>query len=53
MKTYEVQESARDAKGQHIANLLAMQPDEKVAQILDIRDYTVAPYLVLATAAAS
>ncbi|GAA2750819.1 DNA gyrase subunit A [Amnibacterium kyonggiense] len=49
VKTYEVQEGARDAKGQHIANLLAMQPDEKVAQILDIRDYTVAPYLVLAT----
>jgi DNA gyrase subunit A len=49
VKTYEVQESARDAKGQHIANLLAMQPDEGVAQILDIRDYTVAPYLVLAT----
>src|ERR1700712_2811465 len=49
VKTYEVQESARDAKGQHIANLLAMQPDERVAQILDIRDYTVASYLVLAT----
>jgi DNA gyrase subunit A len=49
VKTYEVQDSARDAKGQHIANLLAMQPDEGVAQILDIRDYTVAPYLVLAT----
>ncbi|WP_375387957.1 DNA gyrase subunit A [uncultured Amnibacterium sp.] len=51
VKTYEVAESARDAKGQHIANLLAMQPDERVAQILDIRDYTVAPYLVLATRA--
>src|SRR5579875_2674716 len=51
VKTYEVQEAARDAKGQHIANLLAMQPDEQVAQILDIRDYTVAPYLVLATRA--
>ena len=49
VKAYEVQESARDAKGQHIANLLAMQPDERVAQVLDIRDYTVAPYLVLAT----
>ncbi|MCU1473447.1 DNA gyrase subunit A [Amnibacterium sp.] len=49
VKTWEVQESSRDAKGQHIANLLAMQPDERVAQILDIRDYTVAPYLVLAT----
>ena len=49
VKTYEVQDSGRDAKGQHIANLLALQPDERVAQILDIRDYTVAPYLVLAT----
>jgi DNA gyrase subunit A len=49
VKTYEVQESSRDAKGQHIANLLALHPEERVAQILDIRDYTVAPYLVLAT----
>ncbi|MEN2738623.1 DNA gyrase subunit A [Microbacterium sp. X-17] len=48
-KTYEVPESGRDAKGQHVANLLALQPDEEIAQILDIRDYQVAPYLVLAT----
>ncbi len=48
-KTYEVPEAGRDAKGQHVANLLALQPDEEIAQILDIRDYTVATYLVLAT----
>ncbi len=48
-KTYEVQESGRDAKGQHLANLLALQPSEEVAQILDIRDYAAAKYLVLAT----
>ena len=48
-KTYEVQEAGRDAKGQHVANLLAMQPDEEIAQILDIRDYAAAQYLVLAT----
>jgi DNA gyrase subunit A len=48
-KTYEVQEAGRDAKGQHVANLLAMQPDEEIAQVLDIRDYAVAQYLVLAT----
>jgi DNA gyrase subunit A len=48
-KTYEVQEAGRDAKGQHVANLLAMQPDEEIAEILDIRDYTAAKYLVLAT----
>ena len=48
-KAYEVQESGRDAKGQHVANLLALQPDEEIAQILDIRDYAAATYLVLAT----
>ncbi|MEY9952118.1 DNA gyrase subunit A [Leifsonia sp. EB34] len=48
-KTYEVQEAGRDAKGQHVANLLALQPDEEIAEILDIRDYQAAKYLVLAT----
>jgi DNA gyrase subunit A len=48
-KAYEVQEAGRDAKGQHVANLLALQPGEEIAQILDIRDYEVAQYLVLAT----
>ncbi|WP_372459628.1 DNA gyrase subunit A [Agromyces cavernae] len=48
-KAYEIQEAGRDAKGQHVANLLEMQPDEEIAEILDIRDYEVATYLVLAT----
>ncbi|MFG6402550.1 DNA gyrase subunit A [Microbacterium sp. P04] len=48
-KAYDVPEAGRDAKGQHVANLLALQPDEEIAQILDIRDYDVATYLVLAT----
>ncbi len=48
-KAYEVQEAGRDAKGQHVANLLALQPDEEIAQVLDIRDYTAAKYLALAT----
>ncbi|KJL22877.1 DNA gyrase subunit A [Microbacterium oxydans] len=48
-KTYEVPEAGRDAKGMHVANLLALQPDENIAQVLDIRDYQVADYLVLAT----
>ncbi|MDT0182559.1 DNA gyrase subunit A [Microbacterium sp. ARD31] len=48
-KAYEVPEAGRDAKGQHVANLLALQPDEEIAQILDIRDYSVSTYLVLAT----
>ncbi|HEY8590884.1 MAG TPA: DNA gyrase subunit A [Naasia sp.] len=48
-KAYEVQEGGRDAKGQHVANLLALQPDEQIAEVLDIRDYEVAQFLVLAT----
>ncbi|WP_317228916.1 DNA gyrase subunit A [Clavibacter sp. MX14-G9D] len=48
-KAYELQEAGRDAKGQHVANLLAMQPDEEIQQVLDIRDYQMAQYLVLAT----
>ncbi|NEL99739.1 DNA gyrase subunit A, partial [Escherichia coli] len=48
-KAYEVQEAGRDAKGQHVANLLALQPDEQIASVLDIKDYSKAPYLVLAT----
>jgi DNA gyrase subunit A len=48
-KAYEVLEAGRDTKGQHVANLLALQPDEQVAQVLDMKDYSVAPYLVLAT----
>jgi DNA gyrase subunit A len=48
-KAYELQEAGRDAKGQHVANLLAMQPDETISQVLDIRDYEAAQFLVLAT----
>jgi DNA gyrase subunit A len=48
-KAYELAEAGRDAKGQHVANLLAFQPDERIAQVLDLRDYQHAPYLVLAT----
>ncbi|MFF5205240.1 DNA gyrase subunit A [Streptosporangium sp. NPDC000396] len=49
VKAYELPDSGRDARGQHLANLLAMQPDEVVMEVLDLRDYDVAPYLVLAT----
>jgi DNA gyrase subunit A len=48
-KAYELPELARDSKGQHVANLLAFQPDERIARVLAIRDYDQAPYLVLAT----
>ncbi|WP_052847485.1 DNA gyrase subunit A [Streptomyces avicenniae] len=48
-KAYELPDAGREARGQHVANLLAFQPDERIAEILAIRDYEAAPYLVLAT----
>ncbi len=48
-KVYNLPEASRDAKGGHVAGLLSFQPDEDIAQVLAIRDYEQAPYLVLAT----
>ncbi|WP_119726291.1 DNA gyrase subunit A [Thermomonospora amylolytica] len=48
-KAYELPEGGRDSRGQHVANMLAFQPEEYIAEVLDLRDYDVAPYLVLAT----
>ncbi|MDR3202548.1 MAG: DNA gyrase subunit A [Bifidobacteriaceae bacterium] len=48
-KGYELPEGGRDAKGQHVANMLAFQPGERIAQVLALRDYEQASYLVLAT----
>ena len=49
LKAYELPEANRSARGQHVANLLALQPDEHIAQVMQIKDYQAAPYLVLAT----
>jgi DNA gyrase subunit A len=48
-KAYQLPETGRDARGQHVANLLAFQPDETIAQVLAIPDYTASDYLVLST----
>ena len=48
-KAHELQETGRAARGQHVANILGFQPDERIAQVMTIKDYTAAPYLVLAT----
>ena len=49
LKAYELPEAGRTARGQHVANLLEFQPEEKIAQIIQIQTYEDAPYLVLAT----
>lgn len=48
-KTYEIPEAGRDAKGQHLANLLALGPDESVTQVLDLKSFDEGRYLLLAT----
>jgi len=48
-KAYELPEANRNARGQHVANILAFQPDEQIAQVIQIKDYSVSPYLVLST----
>ncbi len=48
-KAYQLPDSGRDARGQHVANLLAFQPDEAITQVLAIDNYTAGDNLVLAT----
>lgn len=49
VKAYEFVEAGRDAKGQHVANLMEFQPEERIAKVMELRSYQDAPYLVLAT----
>ena len=48
-KVHELPDTGRDARGQHVANLMAFKPEEEIAQVLSFKDYNAAPYLVLAT----
>jgi DNA gyrase subunit A len=48
-KVHELPDAGRDARGQHVANLLAFKPEETIAQVLSLKDYNAAPFLILAT----
>ncbi len=48
-KVHELPDAGRDARGQHVANLLAVKPDDTIAQVIAIRDYNEGSYLVIAT----
>lgn len=50
-KVHELPDAGRDARGQHVANLMAFKPEEEIAQVLSFKDYNAAPFLVLATRA--
>jgi len=50
-KVYDVPQMSRQSKGRSIANLVAMQPDEKLAAVLVVRDFSdEAKHLIMATA---
>ena len=49
VKAYELTDTGRDARGQHVANLLSLAPEEQVVEVQDLRDYSQDKYLVLAT----
>ncbi len=48
-KVHELPDAGRDARGQHVANLLAFKPNELIASVISISDYRTLPYLVIAT----
>jgi DNA gyrase subunit A len=48
-KVWQLPEAGRDAKGGHVAGLLSFLPDEQIAEVLTLRSYDDAPYLLLAT----
>ena len=50
-KVYDLPQMSRQSKGRSIVNLVEMQPDEKLAEVLVVRDFSdEAKHLVLATA---
>ena len=49
LKTYEVPESSRTARGTALVNLLQLGPDEKITAVVPIREYKEDNYLVMAT----
>ncbi len=48
-KVWQLPEAGRDAKGGHVAGLLSFLPEERIAQVMTLRSYDDAPYLLLAT----
>lgn len=50
-KVYELPEMGRAAKGKSIANFLQLKPEEKIAALLRIKEFSDKEYLVMATRA--
>ncbi|NBS86544.1 MAG: DNA gyrase subunit A [Verrucomicrobia bacterium] len=48
-KVYEIPEMGRTARGKSIANVLALQPGEKIAALICVQEFTDKQHLVMAT----
>jgi DNA gyrase subunit A len=49
LKTYEIPEAGRQAKGTALVNLLQLDPDEKVSAVINIKDFQDGKYLIFMT----
>lgn len=49
LKTYEIPEAGRQAKGTALVNLLQLDPDEKVNAVIKIKDFEDGKYLIFMT----
>ncbi|MBC7541699.1 MAG: DNA gyrase subunit A [Candidatus Sericytochromatia bacterium] len=49
LKVYELPEASRTARGSSIANLLALNPDEKVTAIIPVEQFTEDHFLIMLT----
>ena len=49
LKTYEIPEAGRQAKGTALVNLLQLSPEEKVSAVINIKDFEDGKYLIFMT----
>ena len=49
LKAYQIPEGSRTSKGKAIVNLLALEPEERVTTVLNVREFTEGYYLSLVT----
>lgn len=49
MKTYEIPEAGRTARGTAIINLLQLQPGEKISAVIPVKEWDETNYLIMAT----
>jgi DNA gyrase subunit A len=50
LKVYEIPEAARTARGKHLANVLSLEPNEKISETIPVRDFRDDQFLLMATA---